>query len=811
MPSLETPVSDVVSADKPYRATIAFAGGDPMPVELAVTLRRQGGVPFELRCPVRRPRAGRLSNARLEIAVDASSLAEGEYEGEVTAGGDTWSISFFRMPDRTRDEFPFGMYAVNYESYGDDLDGLVEELHESGINLLCQHMSNVESQAPFLDRAARRGMQFCPSTNLSRNVDDSRTTYDERTRSRLRKGMPKYIKRGKAAPCFNNPKVRLDSSRALQKMLENYKGHPAFSNLVYYGDDLFLAARAVQGRAWISCYCDHCRSDFKKKFGYEPPVTTELKTGVVATDDPWLTWMRYRCADNYGGLMRKLHAAKDRTDENVKMGLCHGWPDNPFVAVWTGIYSPLSQPLDVVSSYCYPFLRAAASEIICHYEMAKMGNRDKDVWMLGILEGDGVIVPPWEVSQNYWNMLAAGYKFIAFFSWYGVPAIVSSKNRDHRRRAAESLAELRKCGKHKDWILPTAAHWEDCGARTAALFSFTTEAFDIEPRYQGHLHTKRVCDLYSEAMRHQTPMKIICEEEVRAGMLDEFDTICLRDARVLPEDVRDKIQAYADSGKTVLTDHDPLYTDAWHPSRKIEIKGAIELAPDSMIAYLCDRTERPVTVSNPHVTARRFRAGKVEYHVFVNNYASRYRGMPYSYGDPEANYKLADLVTSEPVRATVRFAEAGRWLYDMSTGKPAGTTDRPLRLNLKPAWGRVLAALPCDRVAMSVTVPAAARLNKTARIGIEMRNEAGRRVSGAFTAKVTALAPSGRTSRYSGFISIAKGRGVFLLPLGANDETGKWTIKIEGGFPRTQTVHTIKVPGKAPGGAGVETRWARTR
>ena len=44
------------------------------------------------------------------------------------------------------------------------------------------------------------------------------------------------------------------------------------------------------------------------------------------------------------------------------------------------------------------------------------------------------------------------------------------------------------------------------------------------------------------------------EEEIRAGLLDRYDALCLHDVRVLPDDVHAKIQAFADRGKLVLVD-----------------------------------------------------------------------------------------------------------------------------------------------------------------------------------------------------------------------------------------------------------------
>ena len=69
----------------------------------------------------------------------------------------------------------------------------------------------------------------------------------------------------------------------------------------------------------------------------------------------------------------------------------------------------------------------------------------------------------------------------------------------------------------------------------------------------------------------------------------------------------------------------------------------------------------------------------------------------------------------------------------------------------------------------------------------------GKVINGAFAAKATVQAPSGRVSRYSGFLGLGAGTGKFALPIGANDEVGKWTLLFEGGLPRKSVRAELEV------------------
>jgi hypothetical protein len=135
--------------------------------------------------------------------------------------------------------------------------------------------------------------------------------------------------------------------------------------------------------------------------------------------------------------------------------MCHGWPHAPFSNIGTGIYGPLTQPTAVVSSYAYPYLRSPRADLVVHFELGRMWQRGKDVWMLGAFNSNRTLYPAWMVYQNYWNMLAAGYKFIAFFSWWDIAVALKE---GHAERVPEEVAALTRCGEHAQWVLPAAKH-----------------------------------------------------------------------------------------------------------------------------------------------------------------------------------------------------------------------------------------------------------------------------------------------------------------------------------------------------------------
>ena len=674
--SIKLPPSDVVDSRTPYRFEISLDEAvTGAPADCSVEVQRQGSG-TAVRGPIHGklllPPATRQGPGQVGLLIDTSSLADGEYAGKVVLrSGDRTvekAIAFFRMAENSPDHRALGIYAMDIPALP-VLDASLGKLHEMGITILAPHAFGLQGgNLRLMDRAARFGMRVQPALHLWSKDD----RHGPETDFSINSAGETY-----KAGCRNRPSTRKRLAGIMGSFLREHLQHPTFSGTIYTGDDCFLPGTFSEGKAHVSCYCDYCLKDFRKATDLEAPRAATATGAIVGTGDPWLRWMRYRCETNYGGFIRALEAMKDSIDPEVRIGLAHGAPDNPFVTVSTGLYAPLTQQTDVVSSYCYPFLRSPASDLICHYEIGRMANRDKPVWMLGIFSADNTVVPAWQVRLNYWNMLAAGYQRMALFSWYQFWPRYSDKKYRGRARLVRAVEALSQCGAHKDWILPAARHWDRPRASFAMLYSFTTEAFDVSPEHRGNLHSKRICELYRLALRYQLPMDVICEEEVRSGILDEYEAVCLHDVRRMPNDVHRILSKYARLGERVLVDPDYRYTDAWHPNASVQIEGALAMAPETMVAVLSDRIDRPVTVSGTDTIVRRFESSDLEYYVFVNTYADRYWGMYYSYRDAAANHGKAALVRDEPVSAEVRSAARGRWLFDIVHGRPVRQDRRP--------------------------------------------------------------------------------------------------------------------------------------
>ena len=794
---IKLPSSDVVDSRTPYRLelsldeTVAGAAAEVL-VEIqsrdSVTATRE-----PVRGELKMPPSATQGPGKMNVLLDASSLADGEYAGKVIlrSGARTVekAIAFFRMAENSPDHRVLGIYAMDIPALP-ALDASLGKLHEMGITVLAPHAFGLQGgNLRLMDRAARFGMRVQPALHLWRKDDRHGPEADFSI-----DGAGETHKAG----CRNRPGTRKRLAEIMGSFLREHLQHPTFSGTIYTGDDCFLPGSFSEGKADVSCYCDYCLKDFREATDLVAPKAATATGAIVGTGDPWLRWMRYRCETNYGGFVKALEAMKDSIDPGVRIGLAHGAPDNPFVTVSTGLYGPLTQQTDVVSSYCYPFLRSPVSDLICHYEIGRMGNREKPVWMLGIFSADNTVVPGWQVRLNYWNMLAAGYQRMALFSWYQFWPRYSDKNYRGRARLVQGVEALSRCGAHKDWILPAAQHWARSRAPFAMLYSFTTEAYDVSPEHRGNLHSKRICEFYRLALRYQLPLDVICEEEIREGILGDYEAVCLHDVRRMPNDVHRVMSKYAKMGERVLVDPDYRYTDAWHPNEVVQIEGALAMAPETMVAVLSDRMDRPVTVSGTDIIVRRFESSDLEYYVFVNAYTDRYSGMYYSYRDAAANHEKAALVRDEPASAEVRFAAGGRWLFDMYTGEPVGKTDAPLTLSLEPSWGRVLVALPNPRAELKGTVPQSAKQGDTVACELEMLDAEGKRLKGAFVAKVTVKSPSGQISRCSDYVGLHDGLGEFRLPLGVNAEVGKWEVVVEGGFPRRAARHTVAVA-RGPG------------
>jgi len=776
------PESDLVTSAKPFTVLVELpegAAGEAVRAEVVLQRTEPGLDAAALPAEVTLPAGGAVRR----LVINAASLAEGEYAGKVTVGlGNAKheaAFTMFRMPEGRPRQFPFGIYAPLFPKEREGQQQRLDEMHAAGINLVQDHMALMGRNNWIYDRAARLGMQFMPSCN---SIGWRFREQPQEMKARLSNGEnPRW-----PWACINNPTIREKASEAFAQFLKEYVRHPSFSGMVYYGDDLTLPVKHAGGKTAIACYCDYCVAQFKALTGLEPPRpdTCEKRSGIIPADDPLLQWMRYRCGTMHGGFIAEMRKAKDSVDPAIKLGLIHGWSEQPFVNIAAGIYCPLSHAAaDVVSSYCYPNLRSPRMDLITEYEIAKMGNRDKQVWMLGIIGMNHTVWPDWQIHQNYWNMLAAGYRLISFFSWND---IVRAAEKGGTQQAREAVEALTVCGKHKDWLLPVAAFWKVPPARNALLFSFTTEACNVMPEFRGREHLEDVTLAYRESLRRHTPMEIICEEEIRDGILERFDTLCLYAVQAIPDDVHAAIETWAAKGGKVYLDR-----------CNFSVKGGLPCSLETMMSIVRDRTRRPVVVSSPHVTSRELVAGDGHYFIFINNFTDQYWAIPFDYGNPQVNYDRCRLVRNEPVEATAVFQDTTRWLFDMSSGEMLGRSDKPLLLKLAPAWGLAVAALPADRAVLNIEGRDTAKTGDTAKFRIRIADARGQVIRAAFALRANVATPSGRTSRYSCFFGIENGEGSFVLPIGANDETGDWTLAFEGGFPRRKVTKVLRVtPGE---------------
>ncbi|MFZ4395464.1 MAG: hypothetical protein ACOYOU_07540 [Kiritimatiellia bacterium] len=138
---------------------------------------------------------------------------------------------------------------------------------------------------------------------------------------------------------------------------------------------------------------------------------------------------------------------------------------------------------------------------------------------------------------------------------------------------------------------------------------------------------------------------------------------------------------------------------------------ALKMSAETMVALAGDGTAGRTKVSSPLITLREFPGGaSASYHVFVNNSAGRYWGLPFNYGKAQVNYDNDALVRDDSVECLAEFSRKDRWLFDMSTGQPLGSTDPPLKLKIEPSLGMVVCALPFPSAQLRVIAPRSAKL-----------------------------------------------------------------------------------------------------
>lgn len=776
-----------------------WARGEALPVEVSlgadseattvqVSLLQRGRV-YSSSAPASLEVSGEHKRARLELSTE--HLAHGRYSLVAIAEGpqgimDTrrWSV-FVAQP--REDCFPYGQYTWS---------NLVEGRAEDDWKLMASLGTRLTLSRD-LDTAVRYRIQCIPKLG---NVEhehhpDPQAPFMAVTSD----GEPQGNRLS-----YASEELRTRYLVQLRNTLTGNLGHPGFAGVIFWHDDGQLAnkwERAEPGvnrfRWYPQDYSAITVADCQAKTGQPPPTPQETpkRTGVVPDDDLWLQWMTYRCDDYYAGLTRVLMEEKARTAPEVGLIEVHGGGGaNPYVALSDGLYPPYDQAAcDWVGTYFYPGGFWPTLDYLWQIQVGWMGNRGRKTWMT---TGLHTTWAPLAIKNKFHMVLAAGYDALIHF-------IYDSEVWAPETEAHQILVEL---GQLVDDYEALYNALEPGKPRVAVLYPFTSVVFGMAGEVFDYLNHRHFQTTARTLVRNHVPIAVVAEEEVRDGILDQYDMLIIPPIQALRQSVYDRVQEYAAGGKPVLL----------LEGSQVAIPGAQVVDYQALVTTaLQSSAGRPLlkpgtsdaVVSELHVDDTAF--------VYVvNAYADRWiaRREDRAYAiftplnpDPhlEEWYDVEERkgVTPRPMQeleVQLSGENAGAYLYDLYAHQEVPWPAEGVQLTLPPGEGRLLAAYHSQVGDTQLEAPEQATQGEVVNVQVVVLDAVGVPFAEPVPLKLTVRQPDGEISVYTRSLLARGGLAKVTLPLAVNDPSGEWQLEIRNLATGERITKTLRVQRSGP-------------
>ena len=634
-----------------------------------------------------------------------------------------------------------------------------------------------------LDRAPRYGVTVMPSSVVSACLPR-----DGQRRAIASSGDPVTHPQGQQS--LIHPDVRAAGGKRLVKEIKAVVPYPGFSGYMEYFDDRLLhAGQKPKGaqRNNLADYSSYTLAQFKKKHGRLPPRVDELKVPppgtVIPDDDPWLSWIVFRCDDYYAGFARALVDAKRRVAPEVKISPVHGIGDCYYRPAF-GVSVPYDMgAVDYIRSYHYtsgwPRWRRPNLNFIFQTEMGRVGNRAKESFLLGGSIGGSKVAPGWLLTNKVACLLAAGQNHVAlatYVPWYDPSVTVWD--------VPEAREALARAGQRIARLAPVLARRRFAPKQVALLVSLSTSAYTdvLNEHHTLSKHRPGLQKAYSALLLAGIPAELVDETEVLAGRLAQYKAVVLVEVDYLRKSVHDRLAQFARNGRLLIADK----------GTAMDVSGARRYEHfGQLVEALRARIDTDFRVATPGLVVRRFLVGQTEY-LFAVNALTDMVHFGYEYAELwELNYPELGVIPSKgPARAraiaatlTMRRPGPVGAAYDLTTGRRIAVrrtgTGCAMPVHVAPAASSVIVLHAAPLGSVTLDAPASVAPGQACRVEARVLDEKGHPMRGSVLVRLDVLDPAGRADRrFSRYAMVAGGRATWDLHLAENEPSGVWRVRL---------------------------------
>ena len=277
----------------------------------------------------------------------------------------------------------------------------------------------------------------------------------------------------------------------------------------------------------------------------------------------------------------------------------------------------------------------------------------------------------------------------------------------------------------------------------------------------------------------QLQPRIVYDETVLAGGLDDIRVLVMPGCDVLTEGVLKRITEFQDKGGLIVADENvcpAIMPDILLPSYKRtgkpdEDKAALQELAAGLRRELDDFYPRHADSSDPEVVVRCRRQEATDYLFAVNDRRT--------FGDYVGHHGIV-MEKGLPSSATLSINHPGGNVYDLMRHEAVRTEDRgdgvSFDADFGPGAGTVymVADQAIDRVL--VTGPKRVKRGGRAKLSVRVVDGDGDAVKAVIPLQVEIADAEGRAAECSGYYGAENGQLSLNLDIASNDAVGQWTV-----------------------------------
>ena len=558
------------------------------------------------------------------------------------------------------------------------------------------------------------------------------------------------------------------------------------------------------------CFHEHDREAFREFAGYDIPTEAVSKNGVryttlpdfpsdrvVPEDDRLLTYYRWfwKGGDGWNNLHTQTHKGLKSTgredlwtffDPAVRVPSIWGSGGEVDIASqWTYSYP---DPLKIGQATDELFAMAGGqpgqqvmkmTQVIWYRSQTAPelpeDEADRVQWENDIPDAQFITISPDHMREALWSKLSRPIRGIMYHGWGSLVDAGVGGYRYTNPETREILGELVRTVVRP--LGPTLLQVPDLPADVALLESFSSQVFAGRGTHGWGRSWE--ADAHLILQWAQLQPRIVYDETVLAGGLDDIRVLVMPGCDVLTEGVLKRITEFQDKGGLIVADENvcpAIMPDILLPSYKRtgkpdEDKAALQELAAGLRRELDDFYPRHADSSDPEVVVRCRRQEATDYLFAVNDRRT--------FGDYVGHHGIV-MEKGLPSSATLSINHPGGNVYDLMRHEAVRTEDRgdgvSFDADFGPGAGTVymVADQAIDRVL--VTGPKRVKRGGRAKLSVRVVDGDGDAVKAVIPLQVEIADAEGRAAECSGYYGAENGQLSLNLDIASNDAVGQWTV-----------------------------------